>query len=66
MGIIQTTALIIFILLGCAAFAYLGFEFGYNQCREEAIGEFDAIFQQGLKEGFNQGFQAGEKSRSQS
>lgn len=61
MGIIQTTALIFFILLGCAAFAYLGFEFGYNECLKEAIGEFDSIFQ----EGFNQGFQAGEKSRAQ-
>lgn len=64
MGIIQTTALIIFILLGCVSFAYLGFEFGYDKCQKETVAEFNSIFEQGLKEGFNQGFEAGEKSRS--
>ena len=63
-GIIQTTALIVFILLGCLAFSYLGFEFGYNKCQKEAVAEFNSIFEQGLKEGFNQGFEAGEKSKS--
>ena len=65
MGIIKTSALIVFILLGCLAFSYLGFEFGYSKCRKEATEKFDSIFQQGLKEGFHQGFEAGEKSRTQ-
>lgn len=62
MGILKTTALTVFILLGCFSFAYIGFEFGYNTCKEEAVKEFEAIFEQGLNEGFSQGFEEGKKT----
>lgn len=50
MGIIQTIALIIFIILGSMSLIYLGFDFGYDECKKEATEQFNSIFEQGLRE----------------
>ena len=52
MRIIATTALILFILLASGLIFVVGYDFGYDKCSRDAIGEFQAVYERGLKDGY--------------